>query len=191
MTNETAPERIWLNPRMKNLNDSYCLSYAGIGSRETPEDILKAMESAARFLGSWGYLLRSGGAKGADSAFERGCDQVEGSKHIFLPWKGFNKNQSPLWGTTKEARLLAKKYHPNWNNVSDRGRDFHARNCYQILGATLDKPCNFVLCWTPNGKPVGGTGQALRIAKDYGIEIINFGSMSLEQISDRIQELTE
>lgn len=165
--------------------------YAGIGSRETPESILTAMESAARFLGSWGYTLRSGGARGADTAFETGCDHVGGDKRIYLPWKGFNKNLSQYYGTSKESRLLAKRYHPNWSNVSDRGRDFHGRNCYQILGSDLETPCDFVLCWTPSGKIVGGTGQALRMAQDYDIEIINFGSMSLEDISDRIQELTE
>lgn len=167
------------------------INYAGIGARTTPDDILKAMESAARYLSSWGYRLHSGGAAGADSAFEAGCDSVNGSKEIHLPWKGFRKHPSPYFGSNRDARLLAKKYHPNWSVVSDRGRDFHARNCFQVLGRDLKTPVQFVLCWTPNGKLVGGTGQALRIAQDYDIEIINFGSMSFDQISDRIQELTE
>jgi len=38
--------------------------YAGIGSRETPEDVLKYMTRVARGLDRKGYRLRSGGAKG-------------------------------------------------------------------------------------------------------------------------------
>jgi hypothetical protein len=34
----------------------------------------------------------------------------------------------------------------------------------------------FVLCWTPGGKDVGGTAQALRIARHYDIYVCNLGA---------------
>jgi hypothetical protein len=37
-------------------------------------------------------------------------------------------------------------------------------------------PSRFVLCWTPEGSGSGGTGQALRIARHYGVQIIDAGS---------------
>ena len=37
------------------------------------------------------------GPSGADAAFEGGCDQAQGRKEIFLPWKNFNANRSPLF----------------------------------------------------------------------------------------------
>lgn len=47
--------------------------YTGIGSRNTPPDILDIMFRLAGKLASEGYVLRSGGAQGADDAFEQGA----------------------------------------------------------------------------------------------------------------------
>ena len=44
--------------------------YTGIGSRETPKDIMQLMSKLAYKLASEGYILRSGAAQGADTAFE-------------------------------------------------------------------------------------------------------------------------
>lgn len=165
--------------------------YAGIGARETPEPILKAMRSIARYLAKQGCSLRSGGARGADTAFEQGCDLANGKKQIFLPYKYFNRNDSSFFAVTKEARLVAKKYHPGWEYLSDRGRDYMGRNAFQVLGLSLLTPANFIVCWTPNGQVVGGTGQALRMAKDFHIPIFNLGSMTLGQIDQKLPAFLE
>ena len=60
--------------------------FAGIGSRSTPDHVLQAMRKVAHRLAEMGYTLLSGGAAGADSAFEEGCF---GRKEIYLPWTGF------------------------------------------------------------------------------------------------------
>jgi predicted Rossmann fold nucleotide-binding protein DprA/Smf involved in DNA uptake len=60
--------------------------YAGIGSRETPPDVQKLIFDIADKLAKKGYVLRSGGADGADLTFEAGCDNSNGLKEIFLPW---------------------------------------------------------------------------------------------------------
>ena len=52
--------------------------YTGVGSRETPSDILEVMESVGYALASQGWTLRSGGAVGADQAFERGMFRFAG-----------------------------------------------------------------------------------------------------------------
>ena len=62
--------------------------YAGIGARATPPEILSLMTRAAFALTKRGYVLRSGHAIGADSAFERGAGR---DAQIFLPaagWRG-------------------------------------------------------------------------------------------------------
>jgi predicted Rossmann fold nucleotide-binding protein DprA/Smf involved in DNA uptake len=46
--------------------------YAGIGSRETPKEICNKMTEIASLLEKQDFVLRSGGANGADSAFEKG-----------------------------------------------------------------------------------------------------------------------
>jgi hypothetical protein len=57
--------------------------YCGIGSRKTPENILIKMSKYASILERMGFTLRSGGALGADRAFERGVVNPL-KKEIFL-----------------------------------------------------------------------------------------------------------
>ena len=146
--------------------------YAGIGSRKTPAATLLDMTCLANNLECRGFILRSGGAAGADSAFEAGVSDPHNAK-IYLPWSGFNNNPSALTHASFDAFVMAENYHPAWNRLSQAGRKFHARNCHQMLGTDLDSPVDFVICWTPGGATTGGTGQALRIAIDKDIPIFN------------------
>jgi hypothetical protein len=136
--------------------------YAGIGSQETPPDILKVMEKLGRKLAKEEWVLRSGGARGADSAFHKGCLDVSGQAEIFTAQH-----------STLESIKLAAKYHPNWEACDNHARRLHARNGMILLGENLDTPASFIVCWTLEGKIVGGTGQALRMAADYNIEVRN------------------
>jgi hypothetical protein len=164
--------------------------YTGIGSRKTPDDILSKMGAAAKYLANQGLTLRSGGAPKADVAFITAAEKAKGKMEIYLPYdrfNGFTLEDDCVFGPpTKEARLLAKKFHPAWDNLGDVGRDFMGRNAYQVLGLDLQTPTKFILCWTPNGKITGGTGQALRMADHYDIPVLNFGSMSQEEIEEAI-----
>lgn len=158
--------------------------YAGIGSRQTPPEILKIMRLVGELMANNDWILRSGAAIGADAAFEEGCDKVNGAKEIFLPWKRYNKHTSPLHldgppcKTVKDdVYTLAEKFHPAWDNVSEGAKRLLARNSFQILGADLQTPIQLVVCWTPYvwrpGVKAGGTAQALRIAHERGIKILN------------------
>lgn len=158
--------------------------YTGIGSRKTPREILALMAAVAAELAKMGWILRSGGADGADSAFEIGAVS---RKEVYLPWKGFNGRNSPYYLITAAALAMAEKYHPAWDRCSPGARKLHARNCYQVLGFDLNTPSNFILCWTPSGKVEGGTGQAMRIALDNNIPIIN---MYHTDWRDKVHELT-
>jgi len=86
--------------------------YTGIGSRQTPPNVIATMEKIARRLADRGFTLRSGGADGADTAFERGAGS--GSTEIYLPWKGFNSSSSPLYDLSSmpAAMDLARTIHP-------------------------------------------------------------------------------
>lgn len=144
--------------------------YTGIGSRETPQDVLNIFIKMGKWFGLNNHTLRSGGANGADSAFERGCDLSNGQKEIYLPWKNFNGNDSELILSNPLAYEIAEKYHPYWYNLSDGAKKLQARNSHQVLGLDLNTPCDLVICYTSSK---GGTTQALRIAKDYGVKIFN------------------
>jgi hypothetical protein len=146
--------------------------YTGIGSRQTPPEILSVMTDIARFLAETGYVLRSGGASGADTAFESGVLYID-KKEIYLPWKGFNGNKSTLYEVSDEAMDIAAKFHPVWDKLSQGARRLMGRNCYQVLGVDLYVPSDFVLCWTKGGKEVGGTALAMRLAKEFGVPVYN------------------
>lgn len=149
--------------------------YAGIGSRNTPDSIEPYIEEITKYLNIAGYTLRSGGAPGADSTFEKYAT----IKEIYLPWKNFNENKSGLFlnsmdqNLVQKAKDIAKMYHPFWIHLSEAGKKLMTRNTFQILGIDLKTPVDFVVCWTQEGRMKGGTGQALRISKSLDIPIFN------------------
>lgn len=136
--------------------------FAGIGSRETPSDILVIMRGLGTLLAYRGWTLRSGGALGADTAFEEGCDIENGRKEIF-----FANDAS------KDAIEIAEHCHPAWHRCTEVARKLHGRNAMIVLGRDLRTPARFVVCWTKDGLAVGGTGLAIRIANRCTIPVIN------------------
>jgi len=176
------------------------LYYAGVGSRQTPEHILQLMNEVARYLESEGWILRSGAAEGADSAFEEGIHDE--AKEIYLPWAGYNNSGSRLnpkeYPFTQMEQDFTAWFHPAWKRCSPSARLLHQRNTRIVLGLEAIhgpkvKPSEFLIAWTVKGIPTGGTGQALRIAKYHDIPIFNFGaansSKELEKMLLDIDEL--
>lgn len=165
--------------------------YTGIGSRETPQEIQNLMFKIAQKLDSK-YILRSGGADGADLAFEKGSSK----KEIYIPWRNFNSNKSNLifdeLPQLKKMELLeiASEHHPNWKFLKSEARKLMARNVAQIKGYdnTYSK---FVICYTKDGCEshltrtylTGGTGLAISLASSLGIPVFNLkNNISLERL---------
>jgi hypothetical protein len=146
------------------------IRYAGIGSRETPVPELIKIRALGQSYARQGMLLRSGGARGADNAFESGCDLEGGPKEIFTPEMA-----------SYDAIIMASLFHTKWEGMPDGIQALLARNCMVILGGDLKTPVDLVVCWTPNGEEIGGTGHALRIARHHGISIVNLGSPKEEK----------
>jgi hypothetical protein len=154
--------------------------YTGIGSRKTPEDIQGLMTRLAYCLEKKGYILRSGAAEGADSAFERGVRNDE-NKEVYIPWENFNDRRSSETGvhalrpSDTIAFSLAEEVHPAWDKLSQGGQKLHARNVYQVLGLGLDEPSELLFCWAPtNGKQVtGGTATAVSLARKHKVRVLN------------------
>lgn len=144
--------------------------YAGIGSRKTPPVVLEKMTRIAERLEALGYTLRSGGAEGADTAFAAGAKD----KILYLPWPNFNGMRGTPCGDDPRLRKIAEQYHPCWNGLTRGGQALMARNVAQVLGANEgDAFSDFVVCWTKGGKGGGGTGQAIRIARDHQIPVFD------------------
>ena len=159
--------------------------YAGIGSRETPETILGAFTELGRRLVHYNCVLRSGRAGGADSAFERGCIEAGGQAEIFTPWAGFPKGSDladrpailfdRIEPAQKQKALASiEQYHPAPDKLSYGARKLMARNYCQMFGKSVSSPASsFVVCYTKDGRASGGTGQAIRMAEDAGIQVFN------------------
>lgn len=155
-------------------------AFAGIGSRDTPPDMLDLLRRASHWLVATGWTCRTGGAPGADTACEQGAlqalheDALVGPEHashgqleVYLPWPRFERgtayydrvchtpdgdlNLVCFDETSDHAHDLAASLHPAWGGLTQGARKLHARNCYQILGYGLDRPVGFVLCWTKDG----------------------------------------
>ena len=157
--------------------------YTGIGSRKTPETIQTQMTHYAQELAMAGWMLRSGGASGADTAFQDGVNALQ--REIYLPWSGFNKlkemPEKGLFLTTKlehfeKASEIAKEFHKNWDSLKPWIQALHTRSVFSILGPSLDDPSQFVLFWAEiyKGDLVkGGTGMSVRVALKYKIPCFN------------------
>lgn len=145
-------------------NDIDCYRYAGIGSRKTPENVLSLIVELASFLCSKNFILRSGGAIGADSAFEKGCDAILSTR------KEIYKTKS----VTTEALALTKELLGNehWNNCDEPASKLHARNIQLILGLDLKIPVKFIICWTDQINR-GGTRTSMLIAEKHNIPVFN------------------
>ena len=155
------------------------MKYAGIGSRETPQDVLEWMENVAAVFAHEGFTLSTGGADGADTAFQKGCEKVDGNLELYLPWFSYNNHvKATLYNPTNEAIEMASKHHPAWWACKSGAKKLHGRNSHIILGWDLKQPVDFVICWTKDGKPSGGTALGINLATANNIPVFNVGDYS-------------
>lgn len=152
-------------PDFSDMNNIY---YTGVGSRKTPGSIINLINEISFVLTKKGFWLRSGGANGADQAFENNSELSD----IY-----FAEDSSI------ESEEIAAKFHPNWNNLSPFVKKLHGRNSFQVLGSKLNEPSYFLICWTEDGctrnsernQDTGGTGTAISIADFYKVPTYNLG----------------
>lgn len=141
-----------------------------------------------------GWTLRSGGADGADTAFEDGwwdnrsdrdATYTANDYECFIPWAGFNGHELsshdgcnivPNGALLARAEGIASKIHPAWDRLKQGAKKLHTRNIYQVLGPHLNNPSSFLICYAEvdkQGTPKGGTRTAWVCAKENGVECFN------------------
>ena len=168
--------------------------WAGIGARKAPKHILSKMWSISRTNAQLGRHLSTGGAPGMDEAAIKGHKSITDSNlTIYIPWPNFQgyasedrytknfhgyatKDKGVYVGVTEKAQEIASEYHPRWSTLTPGVKALMSRNVYQVLGTDLQTPVNCVICWTPGGKLVGGTAQAIKIAMDHDIPVFNLAN---------------
>lgn len=181
--------------------------FAGIGSRQIPASIKLDMAALSHILTSDGYTLRSGNAVGSDQAFAIGV--VENRAQIWLPWNDFNtsfqeqypdheyrlvSDRCPYGVSDDEAWDSVAKFHPNYDNMESSGQapfrvfmSFMSRNYRQVRGWG-EPDSEFVICWTHDGTDCGGTGQAIRVARYYGIPVFNLYHLTKDEVLKEIEK---
>ena len=113
-------------------------AYAGVGSRRTPAPVLAAMRDLAESLGDLGWALSTGGANGADTAFQDGALRTDAAITVHAPWHGYNgfrpgrerASDIDVIVPRPDERLgdvpyadLARRHHPFWGAAAGaRGR---------------------------------------------------------------------
>jgi hypothetical protein len=165
--------------------------YAGIGSRETPPTMGSIMTQLAAKMEKDGWILRSGGARGADTFFEDGVTENQ-HKQIFIHKENAHGRRHSVrcgvfnaqrYADYDEAVRIASEVHPRWARLNDSAQQLHARNVYQVLGPGL-APSTYsklLVCWgipDIHGVPEGGTRTAWKIAEMYGIPRFNLVNQS-------------
>lgn len=164
--------------------------YAGIGARKTPPDVLDLMTRIARRLCGLDFILRSGGAAGADSAFAAGAGLYA---RIYLAdtyGEAVNPSRAYDGWALDRGRALFRRHHPAPDRCSAHAQRLLTRNAAILLGAGPEPdPVDFVVCWTPGAEVIGGTGHALRIAAEYQIPVFNLADPgALAALGDRIKD---
>ena len=154
------------------------------------------MADIAHTLGDAGIALSTGGAHGADKAFETGALRTDAPVTVHTPWPGYNgyrpgrdpetdidvvhpRSTDTVRGHTYAD--LAREHHPVWSRCSRGARALFVRNVSILAGALDDDgnplPVRAVIAYTPHGLPVGrdagGTGHTLRTAASLDIPCIN------------------
>ena len=96
------------------------------------------------------WKLRSGGAAGADSAFEAGVANPA-NRAIYLPGNTFNQRSAQMPGMHNSTRLpgwqaleSVARYHPAPERLSPFAKNLMARNAMQ-MGPRMDKPADLVV----------------------------------------------
>lgn len=148
--------------------------YAGIGDVNIPENIKNLIHMLAEELAKDGYILRTGGAKGADTAFIEGCDKAKGIKEVFYP--------SDLHVNAKTLKI-AKEIHGHWeyceNKLPKPGNKYsfpvqaHCRNMKIINGDVLNNPVEFTIAYQDINQVTGGTWQGIKYSQKLGIKVYN------------------
>lgn len=135
------------------------------------------MRDLGYHLSQNGWILRSGGADGADSAFEK---FVDGRKRIFRPDDDYDFDK---WDKAME---IAENHHPNWDRLGGYVKNLIVRNTFIILGKNLEIPSSFVVCWTPDGADTKEERSVESIADKYGIPVYNLKQDEHEKMFENL-----
>lgn len=153
------------------------MSVAIIGSRRITEKQFDYLVKVGEAFARRGWVVRTGCADGADHAGMTGTRNVNPDLlHLFLPWSTYNKGYQEETDTVtiydeKQHQEWAKSvsiFHPAPDKLKQGAFKLMARNYGIIMHGT---PVDVVVAFPISDTDVGGTGQGMRLAKEYEIPL--------------------
>ncbi len=171
--------------------------FSGIGSRKTPPEICKILSKIGKKLQNVknpkSLILRSGGADGADKAFEKFVQSQ--NKIIYTP-QNFNKKSENLDICISELESILD---PNikLKNIRPFVKLLLLRDINQVLGDPINgwQKSKFLICWTPTenyaSREAGGSRYAIRCALKHNIKVYNLiNNQTMKMVLDWITPTT-
>lgn len=154
-------------------------SYAVIGNKDTPDDIIKQMVAFAKELDEQSFVCRISVAQGPDKEV---CEAVK-NKEVILPWKGFNEVQDGDSFTSPSAKAITRLTQPGYDDMKPGLQLILGKNVRLLLGKECKSPVAFVIGWSKDGAErlsqktpdTGGMGHILSIAQSACIPVFNLG----------------
>ena len=153
-----------------------------IGSRSITVQEENILKEIAQKYHNLGYILRSGGANGADSI----VNEFE-NKEIYIPWNGFNNfehNGESVFELSRipgslDAIRAARRVHPAPHKLTMASEKLHGRNYFQVFGQNgIASELVLFVADEVDGEVCGGTRTAVTLAREAGIETINLRKSS-------------
>lgn len=172
------------------------LKFAFVGSRELSDPSNEAEAEVffqvAYTCATLGIGYRSGGALGADYiselAYHTALDEGhENDIEIYVPngyFRAESSKDNPLQSyhvipnkdTYEYRKEIIKSIHPKPSALTSFAMALHCRNVNQLCGDDLESNVDAVVCWTKDGKTVGGTATAINLAGYLDIPVFNLGA---------------
>ena len=168
--------------------------YAGCGSSEAPEPILKLMTRLATLMAKRGVVLRTSEQPGPDIAFRQGA---LGKFFTYLPEEDFEGRSA--WGIPSEISpsgpraTLARKLDPMFVMMPEHEKRWQIVANSVVLGSSGGDLAKLLITWTPDGatcpaeftEQTGHVARYLRLADRYGVMVIN---LARREHRDRVKQ---
>jgi hypothetical protein len=175
---------------MKNYTSGKIYYSAFGSSSELNTDILSFCSDISSALSKLGWILRSGAEKGIDTAFEYGCDKVNGTKDIYLPYRNYNNNDSNNYYISLYSLNSVKQNFCKYSSLTYNEIRAKARNYQILLGQNLSKPSNIALVYNYDSDD-DNVKQLIEIAQVNVITVIDISKLYGEKIDKIIEAIND
>lgn len=147
------------------------------GEQNCPDSVIPNLIDIIKELENNDYIIRHSVLRGFDEEVAR----VVRSAEMHLPWKGFADKESKFTYTPDEAKEIAKRCYPGWENLKLPMQGFSALKVRLMMGKDMKSPAQMLIIWTDDGaesvrertQSCGFTGIAIDIANQLRIPVFN------------------